>query len=104
VTLSSGTLTLDAGGDGTAVFIFQTGSSLTTSAGTQVTLVGDAKATNVYWVVGTTATLGTNAAFVGTILAASAINMSTGASIAGRLLAQGAAVALDTNTITVPGP
>jgi Ice-binding-like/Bacterial Ig-like domain len=104
VMLSAGNLTLDAQGDANAVFIFQMGSTLTTSAGTEVILAGGAQATNVYWAVGTSATLGTNSSFQGTILAASAITMETGASIVGRLLAQGAAVALDTNAITVPTP
>ncbi len=102
VMLTVGNLTLDAGGDANAVFIFQMGSTLTTSAGTDVILAGGAQAGNVYWAVGTSATLGTNSSFQGTILAASAITMKTGASIVGRLLAQGAAVALDTNAITVP--
>jgi hypothetical protein len=104
VMISAGNFTLDAQGDANAVFIFQMGSTLTTSAGTQVILAGGAQATNIYWAVGTSATLGTNSSFRGTILAASAITMETGASIVGRLLAQGAAVALDTNAITVPGP
>ena len=104
VMLSVGNLTLDAQGDANAVFIFQMGSTLTTSAGTQVILAGGAKATNIYWAVGTSATLGTNSSFKGTLLVASAITMTTGASIEGRLLAQGAAVALDTNAITVPAP
>ncbi len=102
VMLSAGNVTLDAQGDSNAVFIFQMGSTLTTSAGTQVILSGGAMATNVYWTVGTSATLGTSSIFAGTILAASAITMKTDASIVGRLLAQGAAVALDTNAITVP--
>ena len=102
--LSSGNFTLDAQGDGNAVFIFQMGSTLTTLPGTQVILSGGAKATNIFWAVGTSATLGTNSSFEGTILAASAITVETGASIEGRLLAQGAAVALDTNAITVPAP
>ena len=104
VMIAAGNLTLDAQGNANAVFIFQMGSTLTTNAGTQVILSGGAKATNIYWAVGTSATLGTNSSFEGTILAASAITMKTGASIEGRLLAQGAAVALDTNAITVPLP
>jgi hypothetical protein len=104
VMIAAGNLTLDAQGNANAVFIFQMGSTLSTNAGTQVILSGGAKATNVFWAVGTSATLGTNASFKGTILAGSAITMKTGASIEGRLLAQGAAVALDTNAITVPAP
>jgi hypothetical protein len=104
VMLLAGNVTLDAQGDDSAVFIFQIGSTLTTSPGTQVILSGGAKAANIFWAVGTSATLGTTSIFKGTILAASAITMNTGAAIEGRLLAQGAAVALDTNVITVPAP
>jgi Ice-binding-like/Bacterial Ig-like domain len=104
VMIASGNLTLDAQGDSNAVFIFQMGSTLTTNAATQIILSGGAKATNIFWAVGTSATLGTGSSFKGTILAASAITMKTGASIEGRLLAQGAAVALDTNAITMPAP
>ena len=104
VMLSAGNLTLDAQGNANAVFIFQMGSTLTTNPGTQVILSGGAKATNVFWAVGTSATLGTTSIFKGTILAASAITMKTGATLEGRLLAQAAAVTLDTNAITVPAP
>ncbi len=104
VMIASGSLTLDANGDSSAVFIFQIGSTLTTNPGTQVLLAGGAKATNIFWAVGTSATLGTNSKFKGTLLTASALTMKTGASLEGRLLAQAAAVALDTNLITVPLP
>lgn len=104
VMIAAGNLTLDAQGNVDAVFIFQVGSTLTTLGGTQVILAGGAKATNVYWAIGTSATLGTNSIFKGTLIAASALTMTTGAVLEGRLLAQGAAVALDTNLITVPGP
>lgn len=104
VMIASGNVTLDALGNGNAVFIFQMGSTLTTNAGTQVILSGGAKATNVFWAVGTSATLGTGSIFKGTIMAASAITLKTGAALEGRVLAQGAAVALDTNAITVPAP
>jgi hypothetical protein len=101
---SSGNCTLDAKGNSNAVFIFQMGSTLTTNAATQIVLSGGAKATNVFWAVGTSATLGTNSIFKGTILAATAITMQTGAVLEGRVLAQAAAVSLDTNVITVPAP
>jgi hypothetical protein len=104
VMLSAGNFTLDAKGDSGAVFIFQIGSTLTTMPGTHMVLSGGAKATNIYWAVGTSATLGTTSIFKGTILAASAITASTGATVEGRLLAQAAAVSLDTNLITVPAP
>lgn len=104
VMLTAGNCTLDAQGDSNGVFVFQMGSTLTTIAGTQIVLSGGAKATNVYWAVGTSATLGTNSKFKGTLLVGSAITLKTGASLEGRVLAQGAAVALDTNAITVPAP
>jgi hypothetical protein len=104
VMLSTGNFTLDANGDANAVFIFQIGSTLTTNPATQVILSGGAKATNVYWAVGSSAVIGTTSKFKGTIMAASAITMNTGAALEGRALAKGAAIALDTNAITVPAP
>ncbi|MCU1363130.1 MAG: hypothetical protein JWM55_958 [Acidimicrobiaceae bacterium] len=98
----TGTLTLNAGGDANAVFIFQAGSTLTTDAASSVVLEGGAQACNVFWTVGSSATLGTSTSFVGTILALTSITMNTGASLAGRALAQTGAVTLDDNTITAP--
>jgi hypothetical protein len=98
----SGEVTLDAGGDPSAVFIFQAGSTLTTSPGSLVTLTGGAQACNVFWQVGTSATLDTNSIFRGTVLAMTSITANTGATIEGRLLARNGAVTLDTNTITRP--
>src|SRR5436190_2304640 len=101
--ISSGDLTLDAQGDVNAVFIFQMASTLTTTAGRQVILSGGAKAANVYWQVGSSATLGTTSVFKGNILALASITVTTGAAVEGRLLALTGAVTLDANTITVPG-
>jgi hypothetical protein len=98
--LSAGSVTLDAQGDPNAVFIFQIGSTLTTGSNTSVSLVNGAQACNVFWKVGSSATLGTGTRFVGTIMAAESITATTGATIHGRLLASVAAVTLDTNTIT----
>jgi hypothetical protein len=98
--LSSGSVTLDAEGNPNAVFIFQIGSTLITGSNTAVALVGDAQACNVFWQVGSSATLGTGTSFVGTIMAATTITANTAATIHGRLLAQTGAVNLDTNTIT----
>jgi len=97
-------LTLDAQGDPNAVFIFQMASTLTTTAGRPVILSGGAKAGNVFWQVGTSATLGTTSAFQGTILANQAISLDTGATLNGRALASIAAVTLLSNTVVVPGP
>jgi hypothetical protein len=96
----TGTLTLDGQGDPNAVFIFQAASSLTTASGSRVSLTGGLTACNVYWKVGSSATLGTGSTFVGTILALTSITATTGAVIQGRLLARNGAVTLDTNTIT----
>jgi Ice-binding-like len=96
----SGALTLDAQGNPSAVFVFQAGSSLIVGSGSQVNLIGGAQACNVYWQVGSSATVGTGSAFVGNILALTSITMTTGATLNGRALARNGAVTLDTNTIT----
>jgi hypothetical protein len=98
--LSSGRVTLDAQGDPNAVFIFQIGSTLITGSSTTVLLVNGAQACNVFWQVGSSATLGTGTRFVGTIMASGNITANTAATIHGRLLAQTEAVNMDTNTIT----
>lgn len=97
-------VTLDAQGDANAVFIFQMGSTLTTGPGSQVILSGGAKAANVYWQVGTSATIDTTSIFKGTLLAQTSITLKTGATLEGRALAQNGAVTLDSNTITMPAP
>jgi hypothetical protein len=98
--LSSGSVTLDAQGDPNAVFIFQIGSTLITGSNTSVSLINGAQACNVFWQVGSSATLGTGTRFVGTVMASATITANTAATIHGRLLAQTGAVNLDTNTIT----
>jgi Ice-binding-like len=98
--LSSGAVTLDAKGDPNAVFIFQVGSTLITASNTSVLLINGAQACNVFWQVGSSATLGTGTQFVGTIMALATITAKTGATIHGRLLASSAAVNLENNTIT----
>ncbi|MDO8468494.1 MAG: ice-binding family protein [Candidatus Peribacter sp.] len=100
--ISSGNLTLDARGNANAVFVFQVASTLSVSAGRQVVLSGGAKAANIFWQVGTSANLGTNATFKGTILADQSISLQTGARVDGRLLARIGAVTLQSNTVTVP--
>jgi hypothetical protein len=95
----TGTLTLDAQGDAGAVFIFQADSTLITASGSQVRLVNGASPCNVFWKVGSSATLGTTTHFSGTILALTSIGLDTGATVDGRLLARNGAVTLDSNTI-----
>ena len=94
----TGALTLSGGS--TDVWIFQAGSTLTTASGSSVVLIGGAQSCNVFWQIGSSATIGTGSAFKGTIIALSSITVTTGATIDGRALARNGAVTLDTNTIT----
>ncbi len=96
----TGTLTLDAQGDPNAVFIFQIVSTLTTASGSNVNLINGAQSCNVFWQVGSSATLGTTTTFRGNILALTSITATTGATVDGRLLARNGAVTLDSNTVT----
>ena len=98
----TGTLTLNAGGNSAAVFIIQSASTLTTASGSVVTLAGGAQACNVFWQVGSSATLGTTSSFAGTILALTSATLNTGAQVNGRVITQTGAVTLDGNSITVP--
>jgi Ice-binding-like len=100
--ITSGTLTLDAQGDSNAVFVFQAGSTLTTTSGLGIVLAGNAKASNIFWQVGSSATIGTGSAFFGTILAYQSVTMNTGATLNGRALARNGAVTLAGNVITRP--
>ena len=97
-----GSLTLDAQGDPNAVFIFQAGSTLGTDTGTTIRLTHGAQACNVFWQVGSSATLTTGSTFQGTILALTSITVQTGDTITGRALARNGAVTLDDDTIIVP--
>ena len=92
-------LTLDAGGNPNAVWIFKMGSTLITDAGTSIVLAGGAKWENIYWSVGTSATLGTGCIFYGNILADQSITLTTGATLRGRALTRIAAVTLDANIV-----
>jgi hypothetical protein len=97
---NSGDVTLDAQGDPSAVFIFQIASTLTTGSGSHVILANGASACNVFWQVGSSATLGTNSIFKGNILALTSITVTTGVNLEGRVLARNGAVTLDSNVIT----
>ena len=98
----TGPLVLDAQGDPAAEFVFKIGSALTVAGGSTVSLINGASPCNVYWVLGSSGTIGAGTFFVGNILATASITAITGASISGRALASTGAVALDTNAITAP--
>jgi hypothetical protein len=102
VMLSAGNLTLDGQGNANAVFIFQVGSTLTTLGSTQIVLTGGAQAANVFWQVGSSATLGTSSVFEGTILSLQSISLNTGATLVGRALARNGQVTLEANAVTAP--
>lgn len=95
----TGTLILDGKGDPNSVFVFQAASSLTTASSSKVSLINGASSCNVFWLVTSSATLGTNSTFVGTVLALASITATTGASISGHLFARNGAVTLDSNNV-----
>lgn len=106
-------ITLDAKGDANAVFVFQAGSAITATAGaptpgshTRVLLVNGAKASNVFWQAGSSATLGTYTEWNGSILAGASVTMQTGANSCGRMFAgafTAGAIVMDRNIISIPG-
>ena len=99
----TGTVTLDGQGDANATFIFQVGSTLVTGTGADIALIGGAQAKNVWWQVGSSATLGTGTTFRGNILALTSITLVDNATMLGRALARNGAVSLGTNnSITLP--
>jgi len=96
----TGTLTLNAQGNPNAVFIFKIGSTLTTASNSSVVMTnGGSLCGNVFWQVGSSATLGTGTTFGGNILALTSITLTTGASLSGRALARTGAVTLDSSTV-----
>src|SRR5580658_8790364 len=103
--ISSGNLTLDAQGNAGAVWVFQIASTFTMTSGLQVILANGANAANIFWQVGTSATIGTTCVMQGNILADISISLLTGSTISGRALAIGGAVTIDTgggSSDTVP--
>ena len=101
----TGTLTLNALGNPSALFLFKIGSALTTASGSSVTVInnGGSSCNKAYWQVGSSATIGTGSSFAGDILALSSITFTTGSNSSGRALARNGAVTLDTNNINTCG-
>ena len=110
----TGALTLDGQGDSNSVFVFQAPSTLTTASGgtvsapaSQIILVNGALASNVFWQVGSSATIGTYSIFEGNVLANTSITMDTASTSCGRLLAgaitSSGAFTFNTNVVSVPG-
>jgi hypothetical protein len=98
--ITSADVTLDAGGNPNAVFIFQIASSFTVAVGRQVILSGGAQAGNITWQVGSSATLGTNCNVSGNVIALTTVSLGTGATLHGRALARNASVTLLANSVT----
>ena len=98
----TGNLTLDGGGDPNSVFIFQTDSTLVTGSGSTVSLINGAQECNVFWQVGSSATLGTGSTFAGTIMAQTSITVTNSVTVHGRALTQTGAVTLDNDTFAAP--
>ncbi len=100
----TGNVTLDGQNDPTSVFIFQIPTTLTTSTNSSVTLINQANACNIFWQVGSSATLLTASIFNGTVLAQASVSLGTGVVVNGRVLAQTGAVTLLSNRVTSPAP
>jgi hypothetical protein len=98
----TGTLTLDAQGDPSAVFIFKIGSTLTTASNAKVNIINGGAACNVFFQVGSSATLGTATSFMGNIMALASVTINTGVSLSGRAFGLTGAVTLDSNIISIP--
>lgn len=101
----TGTLTLDGGGNSNATFVFQAGSALTTGgANPNIKLINGAQAKNVWWQIGSSATIGTNNRFLGNIVAFTSITLSGADTLIGRALALNGSVVLSANSdvITLP--
>jgi len=98
----TGPLTLDGGGNPKSVFIFQTDSTLITASSSTVSLTNGAQACNVFWQVGSSATLGTGSVFVGNVMALTSITVNSAVTVQGRALARNGAVTLDDDTFVKP--
>ncbi len=96
----TGTLTLDAGGDPNAVWIFRTMSTLTTAQNASVLVTNGGWNGNVFWQAAGSVTLNASTTFVGNILTPADITLGTGVNVSGRLLA-GGAVTLDSDNVSL---
>jgi Ice-binding-like len=101
MTVGSGTLTLDAGGNPNARWIFTTGSTFSLANGTSITLVNGAQVDNVFFYVGSSATLGTTSTMRGNIVAATSITVNHLAAVHGRLWCSSGSLTLDTNAVSL---
>ncbi|MGZ4194422.1 MAG: ice-binding family protein [Solirubrobacteraceae bacterium] len=95
----TGPLTLDGQGDPNAQFVFQIASTLTTASASSVLLINQASPCNVYWQIGSSATLGTTTSFQGNLMALTSISLNDGATVRGRMLARNGAVTLINNVL-----
>lgn len=98
----TGILTLNAQGDPNAVWVFKIGSTLTTASGSSVSVINGGKALNVFWRIGSSATLGTTTRFSGNILALESVTLTNGASLVGRAFGLTGAVTMDTTDAPAP--
>ena len=98
----SGVVTLDGQGDNNSVWIFQVGSSLTVNNNAQIILINGARASNVFWAMGASSTIGGDAVFQGTVLASASNSVGTRSVVIGRLLCLTGQITLLSNTISLP--
>lgn len=98
----TGNVTLDGQGDPNSVWIFQVGSALNTSTDSSINLINGANACNIYWQVGSSATLGTGSDFKGSIMALTSVSVNTDSTVEGRVLARNGSVTLDNNVFVEP--
>jgi hypothetical protein len=100
----TGNLTLNGGGDSESVWIFHAFSTLTTASNANIILTNGAQASNILWVAGSSATLGTGSHLQGNLLAVTNVTLTTGATVEGGVYARNGAVTLDTNVAGIPEP
>jgi hypothetical protein len=98
----TGALTLDAQGIDSSIFVFKIASTLTTASNASVSVINGGTGCNVFWQVGSSATLGTATSFLGTIIATASITLDTSTVVTGRAIALNAAVTMDTNVVAIP--